>query len=62
MTPDELQILLQGRALRDHLDIKTLVIDLIRQQPPEQIEALFHQLLPTISLEKAKGYIFMQRS
>jgi hypothetical protein len=61
MTPDELSIHLEDQELSQTVDIKTLVIDLVRRMELDEIQDIFWKKLPELSLEDIKGYFYMKR-
>jgi hypothetical protein len=61
MTTDELNQLLDGRELHNTMDVKTLVIDLVRKMDDPSIEQIFWQQLPHLSTDHIKGYFYMSR-
>ena len=61
MTPEELGILLEGKDLHQSLDVKTLVLDLLKKKAPEDLESVFWERLPELSKDCIKGYFFMSR-
>ncbi len=61
MTPEELETLLDGKNIHHVLDVKTLVLDLLKKQTPEELEQAFWQRLPELSEDCIKGYFFMTR-
>ncbi len=62
MTPDELEALLDGQALLNTVDIKTLVLDEWRKQPTEVLVPAFKAILSQLSQDDVRRYFFMQRS
>jgi hypothetical protein len=61
MTPDELTIYMENQDLAQTLDVKTLVIDLVRRMELDEIQEIFWKKLPELSLEDIKGYFYMKR-
>ncbi len=61
MTKDELEKLLDGQDIQHTLDIKTLVIDLLKDIPQEELEAIFWDRLPTLEEEFIRDYLYMRR-
>jgi hypothetical protein len=61
MTPEALKNLLSGKELHQTLDVKTLVVDLVRQMSQEELEVLFWEKLPDLSHDCVKGYLYMSR-
>jgi hypothetical protein len=52
---------LGDKPLLATLDIKTLILDLIRDLPQEELLELFWQKLPQLSETNLQEYLFMQR-
>ena len=61
MTKDELDKLLDGNPLHQTLDVKTLVLDLFKEMPAEELEAVFWDRLPDLQEEFVRDYFFMRR-
>ena len=61
MTPDELNEHLGNQDLAQTVDIKTLVIDLVRKMELDEIQTIFWNKLPELSLDDIKGYFYMKR-
>jgi len=61
MTPEELNTLLDDRDLYGTLDVKTLVVDLVRKMNQAEIEEIFWQHLPKLKHDAIKGYFYMSR-
>jgi hypothetical protein len=61
MTPEELETLLEGKNIHQVLDVKTLILDLLKKKPPEDLEYKFREFLPELSEECIKGYFYMSR-
>ena len=61
MTPDELNEHLGNQELAQTVDVKTLVIDLVRKMELDEIQTIFWNKLPELSLEDIKGYFYMRR-
>ncbi|MGE0200109.1 MAG: hypothetical protein AB7P76_03980 [Candidatus Melainabacteria bacterium] len=61
MTKDELNTLLDGQDLMNTLDIKTLVLDLVRDMSTEEIQTIFWQKLPDLNIETLRDYLYMKR-
>jgi hypothetical protein len=62
MTKDELEALLSGQELLRTLDVKTLVLDIVRELPEEQLLSIFWDKLPELSKEYVRDYLYMKRS
>jgi hypothetical protein len=61
MQKEDLQILLEGEELLKALDIKTLVLDLVKEMPDEQVMGIFWDKLPTLEIETVREYLYMRR-
>ena len=65
MTPEELYTLV-GNADRTELvkilDVKTLVLDTVREMPDEELLDILWKKLPGLSPDYVKDYLFMKRS
>jgi hypothetical protein len=61
MTDDQLTQLLNGQNLLQALDVKTLVLDLVRQMSQEELLHIFNTKLPQLDADTLRGYFFMQR-
>ena len=61
MTPDELTALLNGQALDQTLDVRTLVIDHIKAKTDAELEAIFHAELGSLTEEQLTRYFYMRR-
>ncbi|MCE2930234.1 MAG: hypothetical protein LW809_02450 [Vampirovibrionales bacterium] len=61
MTPEELAALLEGKNIHQVLDIKTVVLDILKKQSPEELEGKFNEVLPQLSHNDLKGYFYMNR-
>lgn len=62
MTKEELEALLGGQELLRTLDVKTLVLDIVRDLPEEQLLTIFWDKLPELSKEYVRDYLYMKRS
>ena len=62
MTQDDLNELLLGKNLIDALDVKTLVMDQVRQKNVDELLPLFRAMLPKLTKEQLSGYMYMTRS
>ena len=62
MTQEELNTLLAGEALLRTLDVKTLVLDIVREMPEEEMLTIFWDKLPQLKQEFVKDYLYMKRS
>ncbi len=61
MTEDELNKLLGGEDLEKTLDVKTLVLDIVRKMDDKEILAIFREKLPNMTEEHIKDYYYMRR-
>ncbi|MEB3286758.1 MAG: hypothetical protein VKJ04_04585 [Vampirovibrionales bacterium] len=61
MTRDELEKLLEGKDLPKTLDVKTLVLDLVRDMSEEEILQIFWGKLDDLSPEFIRDYFYMKR-
>jgi len=57
----EIEAFLEGKPLHAVLDVKSMVLDQIRQMPQEELDALFWDKLPELSLSRVEEYLFMNR-
>jgi hypothetical protein len=62
MNKDELASLLDGDELLRTLDVKTLVLDIVRELPDEELLTIFWAKLPNLSKEYVRDYLYMKRS
>ncbi|WP_303675046.1 hypothetical protein [Vampirovibrio chlorellavorus] len=62
MTQEELNTLLAGEELLRTLDVKTLVLDIVREMPEEEMLTIFWDKLPQLRQEFVKDYLYMKRS
>lgn len=62
MTKEELESMLAGEELIRTLDVKTLVLDIVRELPEEQLLTIFWDKLPDLTREYVKDYLYMKRS
>ena len=61
MTKEELEQLLGGEPLEFSIDIKTMVLDLVRDMPKEELLEIFWDKLPEIQEDKVRDYLYMKR-
>jgi hypothetical protein len=61
MTPEQLRALLGNNDIHQTLDVKTLVIDIVRKKKPEELEPLFWENLDQIEEKQIQDYFFMSR-
>lgn len=62
MTKEELEALLSGEALVNTLDVKTLVLDIVRELPEPELLSIFWDKLPGLSKDYVRDYLYMKRS
>jgi hypothetical protein len=62
MTKEELESLLAGEDLLRTLDVKTLVLDIVRDLPDQELLSIFWSKLPQLSKEYVRDYLYMKRS
>jgi hypothetical protein len=62
MTKEELELLLAGETMNSTLDVKTLVLDIVRELPDEELYAIFWSKLPALKPEFVRDYLYMKRS
>ncbi|HEY9746753.1 MAG TPA: hypothetical protein V6C99_11105 [Oculatellaceae cyanobacterium] len=62
MTKEELEVLLGGEDLLRTLDVKTLVLDIVRELPESELLSIFWAKLPGLSKEYVRDYLYMKRS
>lgn len=61
MTEQELEALLGGEDLLKTLDVKTLVVDIVREMPDQELLDIFWRHLSEISVENLRDYLYMKR-
>ena len=61
MTEEELNLLLAGGNLMHTLDVKTLVLDIVRDLSDEEILKIFWSKMPGLSKEYVRDYLYMKR-
>jgi hypothetical protein len=62
MTKDELDALLAGEELLRTLDVKTLVLDIVKELPEQELLSIFWTKLPELSKDYVRDYLYMKRS
>jgi len=62
MNKDELTSLLDGEELLRTLDVKTLVLDIVKELPDEELLTIFWSKLPDLSTDYVRDYLYMKRS
>lgn len=62
MTKDELEQLLAGEDLLRTLDVKTLVLDIVKDLPDEELLSIFWSKLPDLPKDYVRDYLYMKRS
>ena len=61
MIQEELEKLLEGDELIRTLDVKTLVLDIVREMSEEEILEIFWRKLPGLQSDYVRGYLYMKR-
>ena len=61
MNKKELEQLVGGSDLEGVLDVKTLVLDIVRDMKQEEIMKIFWDKLPSLSAEFVRDYFYMKR-
>lgn len=61
MNQAQLREILGKQSLFDRLDVRTLVIDLVRDMPRDEVEQLFMQKLPQLEESTLRDYFYMSR-
>mgnify|MGYP006291187713 CR=1 FL=1 len=62
MTEDQLKQLLNGEDIHKRLDLKSLVLDLLKNKSTKkEILDIFYQKLPDLNEAYVKRFIFMKR-
>ena len=61
MNKRELEQLIGGGDFEGVLDVKTLVLDLVREMKQEEIMRIFWDKLPSLSAEFIRDYFYMKR-
>ena len=62
MTKEELNALLENEELLKTLDVKTLVLDIVRDLPDDELLSIFWSKLPNLSKDYVRDYLYMKRS
>jgi hypothetical protein len=62
MTKEDLEDLLGGEELMRTLDVKTLVLDIVREMSQEELLTIFWSKLPELEKEYVRGYLYMKRA
>lgn len=62
MTKEELESLLAGEELLRTLDVKTLVLDIVKELPESDLLSIFWDKLPELSKDYVRDYLYMKRS
>jgi hypothetical protein len=62
MNKDDLASLLDGEELLKTLDVKTLVLDIVRDLPDEELLIIFWDKLPKLTKDYVRDYLYMRRS
>ncbi len=61
MTKDELEQLLAGEELMKTLDVKTLVLDIVREMNEDELLTIFWNKISSLEQEYVRGYLYMKR-
>ncbi|MFM7468683.1 MAG: hypothetical protein ACKO37_04200 [Vampirovibrionales bacterium] len=61
MKREELEALLEGEDLMQTVDVKTLVLDLVKQFKKEELLDIFWEKLPDLESDWLRGYFYMKR-
>lgn len=61
MTRDELEELLKGEEIQYTLDVKTLVLDTVRNMSNEELLQIFWDKLPEYEVSHIRDYLYMKR-
>ena len=61
MTQDDLERLLEGKDLLNTVDIRTLILDILKNFPEEKIVELFYSNLNDIEEDYLKRFFYMSR-
>jgi hypothetical protein len=61
MTKDELDQLLAGEELMKTLDVKTLVLDIVRDMSEDELLTIFWNKISSLEQEYVRGYLYMKR-
>lgn len=61
LTKDELEKLLEGEPLMQTLDVKTLVLDIVKKMDEAEIQDIFWKKLPNLQESEIKDYFYMRR-
>ena len=61
MTRDDLEKLLEGKDLLNTIDIRTLVLDILKSTSDEKISELFYLNLENIEEDYLKRFLYMTR-
>ncbi len=62
MTKDELEELLAGEELMKTLDVKTLVLDIVREMHQDELLTIFWSKFTDLEQDYVRGYLYMKRS
>jgi hypothetical protein len=62
MTEEELSEVLNGEDVLRTIDVKTLVLDIMRNEPIENHLKIFNERLPNLDLDYVKRFIYMRRA
>lgn len=62
MTKDELDELLDGADMLNTLDVKTLVLDIVREMKSDELLDIFWKKIPELEKDYVRGYLYMKRA
>ncbi|MBX2860187.1 MAG: hypothetical protein KTR14_03065 [Vampirovibrio sp.] len=62
MDKKQLETLLDGQELMKTIDVKTLVLDSVREMNEQELMTIFWDKLPEYSEDYISGYFYMKRS
>lgn len=62
MTQDDLERILEGKDLLNTIDIRTLILDILKNSPEDKISELFYSTLPDIDEDYLKRFFYMTRA
>jgi hypothetical protein len=62
MTPEDLERILEADDLTKVIDVKTLVLDLVKEMSEEEILSIFWNKLDSLDPDFVRDYFYMRRS
>ena len=62
MTPEDLERILEADDLTKVIDVKTLVLDLVKDMSEEEILSIFWSKLDSLDPDFVRDYFYMRRS